>query len=311
MRILLTGCSGQLGTELRPFLAGRGELTTTDVSTAGADDGTFIALDLADAPSLNAVLDEVRPQLIVNAAAYTAVDRAESDQALAFELNAAVPEKLADWAECHDTLLVHYSTDYVFDGNSERPYRESDLTSPINVYGASKLAGEQAIAGSGCRHVILRTSWLYSRHGQNFLRTMLRLARERTHLRIVADQRGCPTWARNLARVSDQLIAAMATGEQAMQPVPAGQGNVFHYCDSTASNWYDFASLIFDAAVELGLLENRPEIEAVDSNQFQTEARRPRYSVLDTSAIRDRLQFTPAELSESVRACLEEMTIDE
>lgn len=308
MKLLLTGASGQLGTELLPVLAPLAEVLAADVVEPASRPESFHELNLTDGDAVDALLAETRPAVIVNAAAYTAVDKAESEGALAHQVNAAAPGRLARWAEANGAFLLHFSTDYVFDGKADRPYLETDPPSPLNAYGESKLAGERAVTDSGCRHVILRTSWIYSAHGNNFLRTMLRLARERSHLNIVNDQHGCPTWARNLARVSRVVIARMCmSGSHAGDPPDPG---VYHYCDSPATTWYDFAHSIFQAAAARGLLDRLPQIEAVTSGQFQTAATRPRNSVLDTRKIERVFRIEPAPLMTSLAACLEEMTSD-
>lgn len=305
MRILLTGASGQLGTELLPVLAPLGSVVSADVVAPGSTPRDFHHLNLTDAKALDALLAEVRPEVIVNAAAYTAVDKAESEGTLAHEINAAAPARLAKWAAANDAFLLHYSTDYVFDGKGDRPYQESDTASPLNAYGESKLAGERAIGDSDCRHVILRTSWIYSAHGNNFLRTMLRLAKERSHLNIVNDQHGCPTWARNLAGVSRVVIERMCAPAPGANDLP--DTGVYHYCDSPPTTWYDFANSIFQAAAARGLLDRLPQVEAVTSSQFQTAATRPRNSVLDTRRIERVFRIEPARLEPSLAACLEEL----
>src|SRR5690606_11879507 len=195
-RILLLGAAGQVGFELHRALAPLGEVlaATRDGRMLGA--GSALVADLGRPETLSALLDAQQPDIIVNAAAYTAVDKAESEPAQAFSINAQAPEALAKWCAKHGALLVHYSTDYVFDGSATRPYREDDATAPLGVYGRSKLEGEQAIRHSGAEHLILRTAWVYAARGQNFLRTMLRLGAERDRLRVVADQRGSPVPAR-------------------------------------------------------------------------------------------------------------------
>jgi dTDP-4-dehydrorhamnose reductase len=189
VKILLTGPTGQVGWELAPQLSRLGEVIAPDRQ----------ALDLADADAIGALVRELRPDVIVNAAAYTAVDRAESEPDLALAINGTAPGVLADEAKRLGALLVHYSTDYVFDGAKVEPYTEDDTPNPLSVYGRSKLDGERAIQASGCRHLILRTSWVYATRGRNFLLTMLRLGAERPELRVVGDQRGAPTWARDIA----------------------------------------------------------------------------------------------------------------
>lgn len=301
MNILLAGASGQLGQELLPKLQRLGCVISVDRELA-EQGRQGIEQDLADLNRVEILLNRNRPDLIVNAAAYTAVDRAESDPFPAFRVNAELPGCLARWAERNERLLLHYSTDYVFDGASERPYVEQDQTGPRNVYGESKLAGEWAIVASRCRHFILRTSWVYSAHGNNFVLSMLRLARERPALNVVSDQTGCPTWARNLARVSVQLVEAVRT--TAADKVTWG---IYHYCDASALSWYDFARTIFGMAAELGLLARLPDMTAVKSTEYPQTAERPLYSVLDTSAIRRAFDVEPAALEPSLRACLEEL----
>ncbi len=303
MNILLTGSSGQLGQELVPQLEGLGEVTLIDRNVRPGDRQTM-KQDLADLNRVEILLNRIRPDIVVNAAAYTAVDMAENDTFPAFRLNGELPGCLARWAQRNDRLLLHYSTDYVFSGDSERPYREQDKTEPLNAYGESKLAGEWAIAASGCRHIVLRTSWVYSGLGNNFVLTMLRLARELPSLSIVSDQTGCPTWARNLARVSRQIIDRFLSGRP--EEVPLG---LYHYCDDGAVTWYDFALMIFTIAMELGLLDELPSMTAVKSAEFPQKAERPVYSVLDTSSIQEAFQIERGDLEESLRVCLEE-TID-
>lgn len=301
MNILLTGASGQLGQELLPLLRPHGTVTSLDRQIASADDRT-LRQDLSDLNRLEILLNRSRPDLIVNAAAYTAVDRAESDPEAAFRINAELPGCLARWCERNDRLLLHYSTDYVFSGEATQPYREDAPTGPLNVYGESKLAGEWAIMASGCRHLVLRTSWVYSGHGNNFVLTMLRLARERPQLSIVADQTGCPTWARNLARVSAALL-----GQMSADVAGFGRWGIWHYCDTDVVSWYDFALAVFETALAAGLLERMPELTAVATADFPQAAIRPLYSVLDTTAIRDGFGIQPASLRASLQTCLTEL----
>jgi len=299
VNILLTGASGQLGQELQAVLAGLGRVVSVDRFPAGENS---IEMDLSDLHQLEGLLDRQRPDVVINAAAYTAVDKAESEHRTAFRINAELPAALARWCSRNDGFLLHYSTDYVFSGESDRPYVESDLVGPLGVYGESKLAGEWGIGASHCRHLILRTSWVYSTHGSNFVLNMLRLARQRSELSIVSDQTGCPTWARNLAQVSASVLQPSAGAGTDL----TRQG-IFHYCDSSVLTWYDFASLIFQLAVELKLLHEIPRLKSVRSTEFQQVARRPAYSVLDTSSIRKVFGVTPPGLEASLRACLEEL----
>ena len=301
MKILLTGASGQLGRELSTQLDPLGPVVPVDRDVPPGNEET-VRLDLGDFNRVTSLLEDTRPDVIVNAAAYTAVDPAEDDREAAFRLNAELPHVLADWAAVNDRLLLHYSTDYVFAGTAERPYREQDATGPLNVYGESKLAGERAVAESRCRHIVVRTSWVYSGHGNNFVLTMLRLAAERSRLDIVGDQFGCPTWARNLAAASRRMLEKTASR--------AGDGlftGLYHYCDGDAVSWYEFARAIVAIAEEIGLLDKVPGIAAITSKDFAQKARRPGYSVLDTSRIRQMFGIESASLRGSLRACLEEV----
>jgi len=299
VNILLTGASGQLGQELRAALAGLGRVVSVDRFPAVSNS---IEMDLSDLHQLEGLLERQRPDVVINAAAYTAVDKAESECRTAFRINAELPAALARWCSLNDGFLLHYSTDYVFSGESDRPYLEGDLVGPLGVYGETKLAGEWAIGASHCRHLILRTSWVYSTHGSNFVLNMLRLARQRSELSIVCDQTGCPTWARNLAQVS--AVALQVSTEPGVDPARQG---IFHYCDSTILTWYDFAGLIFKLAVELKLLHEIPRLKPVRSTEFPQVARRPAYSVLDSSSIRKAFGVKTPALEDSLRACLEEL----
>lgn len=299
MKILLSGASGQLGQELTPLLERRGEVVRVDQLAPEADRRT-IRQDLGDLRQLELLLNRTRPDVVINAAAYTAVDPAEDQRELAFRINAEMPDCLARWCRVNDRFLMHYSTDYVFSGESERPWREQDSPGPLNVYGESKLGGEQAIASNACRHAIIRTSWVYSGHGNNFVLTMLRLARQRPELKIVADQVGCPTWARNLARVSSLVL------DQLSADADDSRSGLYHYCDGGVVSWFDFAHAIFRTAHKLGLLEAMPKMDAVQSSDYPQKARRPKYSVLDTALIQRTFGIERAGLNESLMTCLEE-----
>ncbi|MDZ4728982.1 MAG: dTDP-4-dehydrorhamnose reductase [Xanthomonadales bacterium] len=302
MNILLTGSSGQLGTELYSLLLPLGLVTLVDRS-AGLHD--TIQQDLTDLHQFEILLNRLRPDLIVNTAAYTAVDQAEKDHETAFRLNAELPACIARWCKTNQRKLLHYSTDYVFDGVGQHAYRETDPTGPINVYGDSKLAGELAIKTSGCKHIILRTSWVYSTHGNNFLLTMLRLAKQRPELGVVSDQTGCPTWARNLARASLQVLQAVQN-DNGLEDGWATHSGTYHYCDATITTWYDFARVIFAKAVELSILNSAPVLNAIASKDFPQLAIRPMYSVLDTQTVQDRFGVFPPGLDQSLSACLQD-----
>jgi dTDP-4-dehydrorhamnose reductase len=257
LRILLTGANGQVGWELRRTLAALGELEALGRAE----------LDLRDAGRIREAVRASNADVIVNAAAYTAVDKAESERDAAFAVNAAAPGVLAEEAKRSGALLVHYSTDYVFDGAKPVPYVEEDAPNPINVYGASKLAGERAIAGSGCRYLILRTSWVYGPRGANFYLTMLRLARERPELRVVDDQVGAPTSSLAIARATAQLLRPGAHG-------------LYHLIAAGQTSWCGFARAILAGA---GLAT---PVIAIRTEDYPAPARRPRNSRLDCSRLR-------------------------
>ena len=301
MKILLTGAAGQLGCELRPLLSAHGHVVATDRSAPKVVDRNWVGLDIGNAEGLEVLLNRVRPDLIVNTAAYTAVDLAEADPETSFRVNAAMPERLATWSKRNEARLIHYSTDYVFDGKTNVPYLESDTPRPQNVYGESKLAGEMAISASACKHVILRTSWVYSSHGKNFVLSMLQLARKGLALKIVNDQCGCPTWAHNLALASDAVIKKWQT------PAFEDTNGVFHYCDDQAVSWYDFALSIFSLAVDAGLLQKEPELTPVPSSQFPQPAERPKWSVLNAQLIADVFAIQPASFQQALRAVIAEI----
>ncbi|WP_374603579.1 dTDP-4-dehydrorhamnose reductase [Arenimonas sp.] len=275
MRLLLLGANGQVGHELREALAPLGEVVAATRNGRLPEGGPAQTADLADPASLPALIERVAPDLVVNAAAYTAVDRAEEERELAFRINADAPGVLARACAQAGIGLVHFSTDYVFDGSQSRPWREDDRTGPLGVYGRSKLAGEEAIRASGAAHKIFRLCWVYGPRGHNFLLTMLRLGRERELLRVVDDQRGTPTSARR--------IAAAVAGAQQVMP---GASGTWHLAAEGECSWHGFADRIFGGAVARGLLARAPALEAIPSSQFPTPARRPAYSRLDTGAFR-------------------------
>ncbi len=275
MKILLLGANGQVGHELRRSLAPLGQIIAT---TRSGVLGNGVACEVADfdqPDSLPALVDRTSPDVVVNAAAYTAVDRAETEVDAAFRANAESPGVLA--AECarRGAKLVHYSTDYVFPGDGSWPYREDDATSPLGVYGASKLAGEDAIRNAGGSHLIFRTAWVYASHGHNFLRTMMRLGTERDELRVVADQIGTPTPAALIADVTAQVIASS----------PQASG-VFHLAAEGQTSWHGFAEAIFAGAHRRGLLAREPRVLPIATADYPTPAKRPAYSRLDTLRLR-------------------------
>jgi dTDP-4-dehydrorhamnose reductase len=278
--ILLTGADGQLGHVLSTALAPQGEVHATSRRE----------LDLADADSVSSAVRALKPTIIVNAAAYTAVDRAETEQELAHAVNARAPAILADEAKRIGAILVHFSTDYVFDGERRTPYPEDAATAPLNVYGASKLAGEQAITASGAQALVFRTSWVYGARGSNFLLTIRRLAAERDELRIVADQVGVPNWTRTLA---DAVQRVIASGRPAMSE----RAGIYHLSSDGQASWYDFACAIVGDG-------SRTRVMPITTAEFPRPARRPAHAVLDTAKFRRVFGFgLPAWRSE-LEACL-------
>ena len=278
MRILLLGANGQVGTELQRSLAPLGDLAFGTRNGRLADGTACEVADFNRPGTLPAVVERLAPDVVVNAAAYTAVDRAEDERETAFRANAEAPGALAGACARNGTLLLHYSTDYVFDGQGKRPYRADDPTDPLGVYGASKLAGEEAIAASGCRHLVLRTAWVYAAHGHNFLRTMLRLGADRDELRVVADQCGTPTPAGLIADTSARILQAVDEGK-------AHGAGIYHLTAAGSTTWHGFAEAIFDGAQARGLLDRRPRVVPITTTDFPTRAARPAFSVLDHSAL--------------------------
>lgn len=269
MKILLLGKNGQVGWQLQRALAPLGEIVALERKDAGGD--------LADPQGLAAAVRAAKPQVIVNAAAYTAVDKAESEPQLARLINTEAPAALAREAAASGALLVHYSTDYVFDGSGSAPWQESDATGPLNVYGATKLAGEQAIAASGCAHLTFRTSWVYAAHGDNFIKTMLRLATTRERLTVIDDQKGAPTGAELIADVT-----AHAISQTLQQPAKAG---LYHLTAAGEASWFDYAQYVLALARQArpqGVKTAAGGVQPIASSQYPAAARRPLNSRLDT-----------------------------
>lgn len=289
MKILLTGAHGQLGQHLLPALSALGTVVTS------ARGGGERPCDLTDPAALSTMLDDIAPQVIVNPAAWTAVDDAEDHPEYADALNRRLPEALAAWAKDHDALLVHYSTDYVFDGQPGRPWLERDETSPVSVYGRTKLAGEDAIKVSGARALILRTAWLYSSCSGNFLSAILRRAKRGEALRVVHDQIGSPTWAGSLAEATANLLA---------RSVQVNDARVYHAADRGQMSWHEFASLAVDLAAEFGVINASVPVEPIDSSQWPQKARRPAWSVLDCSELEAACETTMPMIEQSLSNCL-------
>ena len=269
-RILITGGSGQVGHCLKAQLEGCAELSVPDSS----------ALNIADRRSVRQAVETFRPDYIINAAAYTAVDKAENDAERAFAVNRDGARHLAEAAEAAGAAMLHISTDYVFDGAGGAPYDEAAPTAPQNIYGASKLAGEQAVLAACRRAVVMRTSWVFGAHGQNFVKTMLRLGRERDSLGIVADQYGAPTAAADIAAALITIVRRH-TPEQL-----AERAGIYHYCGSPYASWFEFAETIFAEAAAQGVLAKIPAVKPIATADYPTPAKRPADSRLDCGKIR-------------------------
>ena len=279
IRALVTGSRGQVGAELARALEGRVDAVALDRA----------ALDLADAEAIRSAVRDTRPALILNAGAYTAVDKAESEIDAARAVNATAPGVLAAEAKRAGALLVHFSTDYVFDGTKPMPYVESDPTKPVNAYGLTKLEGEEAVAASGCDHLVLRTSWVYGARGKNFLLTMLRLAGTHPEIRVVDDQRGAPTSSRRIAEgVVDLLL-----GSARYRPVEArdlerlrAASGLYHFTAAGACSWFEFAQAIFaEQSLRRGRAFTAPRLVAIPTSEYPTPARRPANSVLSNERL--------------------------
>lgn len=287
MKILLTGATGQLGRELKRSLACLGELVACDHGQ----------LDLANADALRDAVRALAPTAIVNAAAYTAVDKAEAAPAAADAINAVAPGILAEEAKRLGALLIHYSTDYVFDGSKATPYTEDDSTAPLSAYGRSKLAGEQAIVAAGARHLIFRTSWVYGLHGANFMKTMLRLGRRSCEtgdeLRVIGDQVGAPTWTRHLADVTALILTR--------RDVPDG---LYHLAAAGETSWHGYAEAIFAEARRNGLMEQSPVVRRITSADYPLPAARPANSRLDCSRFRRDFDLTLPDWHIGLADCL-------
>jgi len=280
MRILLTGTSGQVGAALLPLLDRQGSVLAPKRDT----------LDLSRPETLARALDAARPELIVNPAAYTAVDRAEDERELAFRVNAEAPAVMAGWAAQHGVPMVHFSTDYVFDGSGTAPWREDSEPNPLSVYGASKLAGDRAIIAAAPVHLIVRTSWVYAARGINFLNTIIRLAKEREELRVVADQIGAPTSARVIAEAVAELVrtAGPDLGWGLRQ-----RGNILNVACSDETSWHGFATAIVEGARARGMALKCERILPIRTKEFPTRAKRPANSRLSTRRIVETFGIAP------------------
>ncbi|MBE9193919.1 dTDP-4-dehydrorhamnose reductase [Synechocystis sp. LEGE 06083] len=283
-KILLLGATGQVGQELALDLSRCGQVQT----------GTRATFDLAQPAILGDKIRAFAPDIIVNSAAYTAVDRAETEPELAYAVNALAPQAIASAAKEIGAYVVHISTDYVFDGSQSSPYQETDITNPLGVYGQSKLQGERAVAESGANFLIVRTAWVYGAKGSgNFVKTMVRLGKERQEVRVVADQIGGPTWAKDLAQAIAALVQQRAQG-------------IYHYSNSGVASWYDFAVAIFEEVENLGISIQVRQVVPITTAAYPTPARRPAYSVLSHEKIVQTLGSAPPHWRASLRAMLQQ-----
>lgn len=276
MRSLLIGGNGQVGTELRRALGRLGEVVVTTRNGDALQEERSLSCDLSTPGAAGNLIEMVRPDIVINATAYTAVDKAEIESALAQQINAFAVAEMADSCKSQDIPLVHFSTDYVFDGQGTVPYPANATTAPLGVYGRSKLEGENAIRTTGAKHLILRTAWVYATHGHNFLKTMLRLGAERDSLRVVGDQIGSPTPAWLIADVTAEILQR-----------GIGAGGTHHLVTSGQTSWHGFAEAIFEEAFQRGLIARKPSVEAITSDEYPTPAKRPAWSVLDTTSLRN------------------------
>lgn len=290
MKVLVTGSGGQLGSDLVPALKAGG------FSVAGFDSK---ALDITDEAVVAGAVAEVNPGVIVNCAAYTLVDKAESERERAFSVNRDGARVIASAAKKKNALLIHVSTDFVFDGAKPAPYNETDAVNPLSVYGESKLAGEAEIQKSGARFMIARTSWLYGSSGGNFVKTVLRLAGERESLRVVYDQTGSPTWTKDLATALTAAIRAHSHGR--------GAEGVYHYSNEGVASWYDFALAVIEEATANGAEFKCKTLEPILTSGYPTPAKRPAYSVLNKEKIKKALGIAIPHWRVSLRAMVKEL----
>ncbi|WP_373741951.1 dTDP-4-dehydrorhamnose reductase [Neisseria sp.] len=279
MRILLTGSKGQLGSCLRDRLPDDWQIIAADSAT----------LDITDAAAVNNMVGSFQPDAVVNAAAFTAVDKAETDSAAAFAVNGTAVHNLAEAARNAQARFIHISTDYVFEGNADTPYLEHDLPNPQNVYGKSKLAGELLALAANPDSLIIRTAWVFSEYGSNFVKTMLKLAAERSEISVVADQTGCPTYAGDLAQV---IIAALKREETLR--------GIYHYCGKEAVSWHGFAEAVFQTASQRSGSFQAPRTQAVTTADYPLPASRPAYSVMDCGKLQNELYLPPCDWREAL-----------
>ncbi len=289
MKILVLGCKGQLGRCLNDQLIN----TEHEVIYTSRDQ-----IDIADFEVTKSKILEFSPDLLINATAYTAVDKAEEDQKTANLINHLAVKNIADICNQLECWLIHVSTDYVFDGNSKVPYKEDDQTNPQGAYGETKLKGELAIQASGCKHIILRTAWVFSEYGNNFLKTMLRLGAERDELSIVGDQIGCPTYAQDIAKATVVIVQKLKSSEDL-------QG-IYHYCGNSICSWFEFASKIFNCLSTFGV--NSPlKLRSIATSDYPTIAKRPSYSVLSCKKINEKFEIEMSNIDVAIIRALKKL----
>jgi len=298
-RILLTGATGQVGGELLKTLKSLGDVIAPDRAM----------MDLANATSIRETIRTVRPRWIVNPGAYTAVDKAESEPELAYAINAEGVKVIGEEARALGAGVIHFSTDYVFDGSGNEPYVETDAVGPVSVYGSSKLAGEKALVESGAGHMIFRTSWVYGAKGKNFLLTILKLARERETLKIVADQHGAPTWSRDLARMTAQVIEGCEAAAQkdGLKAVLSDASGIYHAAGSGETTWFGFAAEAVQLQHERAPGVRFAAVEAIQTSQYPTPAKRPSNSRLNCNKLTERFGWTMMAWRDSLRVVLSEL----
>ncbi|WP_263409166.1 dTDP-4-dehydrorhamnose reductase [Terriglobus tenax] len=294
--VLLTGASGQVGGELEPMLK----------SIGGVIAPRREELDLSDLDAVRHAIRSLKPRWIINPAAYTSVDKAEQEPNAAYRLNAELPGVLGEEAAALGAVVLHFSTDYVFAGEGNTPYVESDETGPMGVYGASKLAGEHALAATGAAHFIFRTSWVYNATGKNFLRTILRFAREREELKIVADQHGAPTWARDLARLAIHTVESCESAGNAEEKAAEFSG-VYHSCNAGETTWYGFAQEFLSLAAAKEPTQHWATLIPIRTTEYLTPARRPANSRLNCSKLEKKLNFRMPLWQDSLRRVMAEL----
>lgn len=286
--ILLIGNNGQVGTELQNILS-------SDYQVIGL---ARPEIDLTQGHNLRQIIQAVKPEIIINAAAYTAVDKAESEAEIAHKVNAIAPQIIAAESQKLGSFLIHISTDYVFDGNSNYPYQENDITNPLSIYGQTKLAGEMAIQQACTDYIILRTAWVYGTYGKgNFVKTMLRVGKDRPEVRVVADQIGSPTWAHDIADTISKIIPQL-TSEIS---------GIYHYTNSGVASWYDFAIAIFEEAQKLGFPMQINQVIPITTPEYPTPAKRPAYSVLACGKISQLLGTYPPHWRQRLILMLKEL----